>query len=96
MKNLSKISIAILILIGSFTYGALMRKVCFPPPPPSNLPVYVDTLPLENQGKINLAIYNGKEMIITSFEDFQYVAKKKRTMRNTIKNLEALFKRLED
>ena len=97
MKNPYKIVFTILILVFGILFGDMTRRIYFTENVfNESVPVLTDTLPLENQGNIKIQLIEGKKIVIILFEDLQYITKKRRVTKKTIKNLESLFKRLED
>ena len=94
MKNLSKNLILVGVIIFGLFFGMTIRKAYFPTP--KKVEVLNDTLPLENQGNMELQLIGNKRIINISFDDFSYVIQKRKRSKETLKNIDSLFKRLED
>lgn len=95
MKNLSNKFILVAILFGSLIFGDMIRQIYFTPDT-TNATVLTENLPLTNGSSIKLELVDGKQLVIVSLEDLKYVTKKKKLMRETVKNIESLFKRIEE
>ena len=86
----------IIVLLGiGIIFGDMIRMVYFNSPEEEKI-IITDTLSLENQGSVEIRLEDGEKIIIVSYEDLQYVTKKKGRTKETMKKLETLFERLKD
>ena len=94
MKNKYNLLLLGFILVIGIIFGDMVRLTYFPIETTKKEVVFLtDNLPLANQGSIKIELVDGRKLVIFSLEDLKYVTKKKRVIRQTIKNLESLFKR---
>ncbi len=97
MINLSNKLIVGVLIFGSFLFGDMARKIYFPSVTTTTESVakLTDNLSLANDGEIIIELIDGKKLVIISLEDLQFITKKKKVTRATVKSLEMLFKRFE-
>lgn len=97
MKEINKISNIVIVFVVSILIGVLIQNI-FEVKNQKEVvqEVKKDTLPLKNQGEVIVQIIDNKKIITISLEDFQYITKKRSVTKKVVKNIEALFARLED
>ena len=96
MINLSNKLIVGVLIIGSFLFGDMVRKIYFPSVTPiESVAKLTDNLSLANDSEITIELVDGKKLVIISLEDLQFITKKKKVTRETVKSLEMLFQRFE-
>lgn len=88
---MKKYIIIFLVLIVSILFGDMVRRTYIPTPEIVQSDYQVDTLPLENQGVIQIQKFDGKKTVIISFDDWKYILKHRKSI---TENLEALFERM--
>ena len=99
MINLSNKLIVGVLIAGSFLFGDMVRKIYFPNTvsiEQTVTPVLTDKLLLANDSKIVIELVDGKKLIKISLEDLQFITKKKKVTRETVKKLGMLFNRFEE
>ena len=99
MKNLSKYFIGVAVIVVGLIFGLIIGSginIIFPNTDKvKEVSIYSDTLVLDNQGEIDLYVVDGGRWLIISLDDLKYIVNKRKTGKETIKNLESLFERFE-
>ena len=96
MKNLSNKLIVGVLIFGSFLFGDMTRRIYFPiVTTTESVAKLTDNLSLANDSEITIELVDGKKLVRISLEDLQFITKKKKVTRETVKSLEMLFERLK-
>jgi hypothetical protein len=91
LEWLNNVPIMILIVLLGFGIGAISRNVL---QPKEVVEVKSDVLPLENGGEVVIKIVDNQKRVYISYEDLEYISKKKSKMKKLVSNLGALYERL--
>lgn len=99
LNNISSIILAFLLAVG---IGAIGREVLVatniiqPKQAVVEEEVKRDVMPLENGGEVFLQLIDKEKIILISYEDLKFVGSKKSKIKKLIKNIEALYARMEE
>lgn len=97
LNNVSSLILAFLLAtgIGALGRNALEAINVIKPKQPV-VEVKRDTMPLINGGEIFLEKIGKEKTIFMSYEDFEFIGKKKSKIKKLIQNIDALYARMEE
>jgi len=97
INNVSSIILACLLAVG---VGALTRSALesanIIKPKSVEVVVKSDVMPLKNGGSILLEKIGAEKIVSMSYEDFEFIGKKKSKIKKLIQNVAGLYARMEE
>ena len=100
LEKLNKYSTMIIAFLLAVGIGGLGREALIATniiqPKQAVVEIKRDVMPLENGGEVIIAIVENEKRVYISYEDLEYIGKKKSKMKKLIKNLGALYERLAE
>lgn len=91
LKRINNVSTMILVFLLAISVGAIGRNII---QPKQVIEIKSEVMPLKNGGEVVINIIENEKRVYISYEDLEYISKKKSKMKKLIKNLAALYERL--
>ena len=95
-NNVSSIILACLLAVGVGTLGrGALESANIIKPKAVEIVVQRDTMPLKNGGTILLEKIGSEKIVSMTYEDFQFIGKKKSKIKKLVQSVGVLYKRME-